>query len=372
MEQPYTGPAGGHGIAALGGVTKGGLRSAMEFAEMIVDTIREGLLVLDLDFYIQAANESFYRMFGVRQEETEGRRVFDLDGGRWDDPALRTLFERILPERTAFDDFQMAHEDADGQRRVLMLNARQLNHHQLILLAVEDVTERVRSVDELERQVQARTHLVRMLASKLSIAEQEERRRISRLLHDDLQQMLVGASMMLSALPKQTSSEESADVAGQVQLVLAQAVELTRSLIVELSPAVLAAERLADVLRWLAERKRVQFGLDVTVEGDADVADPAVRTLVFHLTRELLFNVAKHAGTNRVRIALADDADEVVVRVEDDGVGFDPAARAATGHGLPSIRERLEIIGGRCELVSAPGQGTRVSLMLPKRLSASA
>lgn len=367
MEEPYTGPLGGHGIAALGGVSQGGLRSAMEFAEMIVDTIREGLLVLDLDLNVQAANESFYEMCGATREEVEGRLVYEIQDGRWDDPALRTLLERILPERASFDDFRIEHEGVGGERRVLMLNARQLNHHQLILLAVEDVTERMRARDELERQVQARTHLVRMLAAKLSVAEQEERRRISRLLHDDLQQRIAGAAMMLAALPKQASSEARDEIAARVGRILAEAGDLTRTLVGDLSPEVLAQDRLADVLRWLAERKGALLGLEVTVEGDAVVTDLTVRTLVLQLTRELLFNVAKHAGTRQARITVADAGDEVAVHVEDDGAGLDPAALGrGTGQGLTGIGERLEIVGGRYEV--APGEGTRVGLFLPKRL----
>ena len=137
MTQPYEGPERGPGIAAHGRTADGGLRAAMGFAEMIVDTVREGLLVLDLDLRVQAANESFYRMFEATRDETEGRLVYELGGGVWDRPELRGLLERVLPERHVFDDFEVEHGEGEG-RRVHHLNGRQLNHHHMVLLAVSD------------------------------------------------------------------------------------------------------------------------------------------------------------------------------------------------------------------------------------------
>ena len=85
----------------------GDLHAARDFAEMIVDTVREGLLVLDLDLRVKAANESFYRHFGVRPEQTVGRHVYALGDGQWDLPELRELLEGILPQEKAFHDFEI-------------------------------------------------------------------------------------------------------------------------------------------------------------------------------------------------------------------------------------------------------------------------
>lgn len=117
-----------------------------------------------------------------------------------------------------------------------------------------------------------------------------------------------------------------------------------------------------------AEPVRESLALDVAVDGDAHVADPALRALLYHLVRELVFNVAKHAGTDRARIAVGEADGVVTVRVEDEGAGFDISALArGEGFGLASVRERLEAVGGRLDVATAPGVGTRVSMVVPVR-----
>jgi signal transduction histidine kinase len=155
----------------------------------------------------------------------------------------------------------------------------------------------------------------------------------------------------------------------QLRQMLDQATKLTRTLSTELSPAVLETDRLGVVIEWLASQKRELYGLEVEVEGDADVGDPALRTLLYHLVREALFNVAKHAGTDRARVTLTDTDGHVGVSIQDEGEGFDVATlheEAVAGFGLASIRERLELIGGRLAVESAPGAGTRVNLTIPR------
>jgi PAS domain S-box-containing protein len=374
MDQPYDGPEGGHGIAVPGRTADEGLRAAMEFAEMIVDTVRDGLLVLDLDLRVQAANESFYRLFGATRDETEGRLVYELDGGVWDRPELRVLLERVLPERHVFEDFEVEHGEGDA-RRVFHLNGRQLDHHGMVLLAVADVTERVlarealeQAHQDLEQRVLDRTRQVRALAARLAIAEQQERERIALVLHDDLQQHLFGASIALALLSRSGLTEDQNVFLGRVRRAVEQGTTLARSLAADLSPSVLDSEKTGDVVRWLADRKREMYGLEVTVEGDATVADRPVRFLLYNLVRELLFNVAKHSGADRARVVIGEADGHVVVRVEDEGSGFDVGTLdegTARGFGLPSVRKRLEAVGGRLDVSSAPGEGTRVTLTVP-------
>ena len=122
---------------------------AGEFAQSIIDTIRESLLVLDADLRVKSASRSFYQAFASTPEETEGRLVYDLGNGQWNIPRLRTLLEEILPEKNSFRDFEVDHVfDSIGRRRML-LNGRKIstseNRAELILLAIEDITERWRA-----------------------------------------------------------------------------------------------------------------------------------------------------------------------------------------------------------------------------------
>ncbi len=120
------------------------IQAAKEFAESIVATVREPLLVLTADLRVRAANESFYRTFRVAAEGTEGRLIYELGNRQWDIPDLRRLLDEVLPDKQ-FSDFEVDHEFRDIGRRTMLLNARRLEHGDLILLAIEDVTERNRA-----------------------------------------------------------------------------------------------------------------------------------------------------------------------------------------------------------------------------------
>ena len=117
-----------------------------------MDTVREPLLMLDTTLRVHSANRAFYQTFHVSIEETENRLIYELGNGQWDIPALRTLLEDVVPQSSVFNDFELEHIFPVIGRRVMLLNARQLkagNHGELLVLAMEDVTERRRAEEEV-------------------------------------------------------------------------------------------------------------------------------------------------------------------------------------------------------------------------------
>lgn len=126
-------------------LSKDAVLSAMRYAESIVDTVRESLLVLDTDFRVLSANRSFYNTFRVSAEETEGKPIFDLGDRQWDIPMLRELLERISGPHSSFEDFEVEHTFPRVGHKRMLLNARRLlmetDGTEKILLAIEDVTE---------------------------------------------------------------------------------------------------------------------------------------------------------------------------------------------------------------------------------------
>jgi PAS domain S-box-containing protein len=121
---------------------------ARRYAESIVETVREPLLVLDADLKIISANRNFYKTFKVTPGETLGSFIYDLGNKQWDIPKLRELLEEVLPEKEAFDDYEVNHDFQDIGHKIMLLNARQIYRKdigaKLILLAIEDITERKR------------------------------------------------------------------------------------------------------------------------------------------------------------------------------------------------------------------------------------
>jgi len=158
--QPLFDEAGGVTYLVPSGVditerkqTEQDLQQAFEYAESIIETTREPLLVLDPDLRIISANRSFYQTFKLTPEESKGRFIYELGDRQWDIPRLRELLEDILPQNTSFNDFEVEHEFTTIGRRVMLLNARRIyrraNKTQMILLAIEDITEHKQAEEAL-------------------------------------------------------------------------------------------------------------------------------------------------------------------------------------------------------------------------------
>ncbi len=122
--------------------------SSLEYAESIINTVHEPLIVLNQDLRVVTASRSFYEFFKVNPEETVGQLIYDLGNKQWDIPKLRELLENILPQKTTFDNYEVEQDFATIGRRVMLLNARQIERasgkERIILLAIEDITERKR------------------------------------------------------------------------------------------------------------------------------------------------------------------------------------------------------------------------------------
>jgi PAS domain S-box-containing protein len=131
---------------------------ASEFAENVIDTVREPLISLNQDLRVITVSRSFYDFFKVKPEATVGKLIYDLGNKQWDIPKLRELLETILPQKTSFNNYEVEHEFSTIGKRVMLLNARQIKrtskkNERIILLAIEDITEHKLAEDEVKRQL---------------------------------------------------------------------------------------------------------------------------------------------------------------------------------------------------------------------------
>jgi len=169
------------------------VQKARKYAEDIVETVREPMIVLDADLRVISTNRSFYRTFKVAPAETVGQFIYDLGNQQWDIPRLRELLEDILPNNTIFNDFEVEHEFPTIGRKTMLLNARRIyqevNKTQMILLAIEDITERKQAEEKLrqyhehlEELVEARTAELRRANEQLEqqIAERKRAEQVLR------------------------------------------------------------------------------------------------------------------------------------------------------------------------------------------------
>ncbi|HKY72209.1 MAG TPA: response regulator [Nitrospira sp.] len=225
-------------------------------------------------------------------------------------------------------------------------------------------------VQDRTRQLLANQEQLRSLAIELSRAEERARQKLAIDLHDNLAQMLALARMKLqNAEPALRASKTYQEVNG----LLGESLAYTRAIMSDLRPPLLSdAHDLHRAISWVVDRVH-RRGLSVIVETDPEpiLLDEEVLTVTYQAIHELLFNVLKHAQTNQARLTLQrrDQALHAVVR--DYGRGFDIRDRSTVfpegGFGLLNLRERIELLGGRLEISSQPGQGTCAEIIMPLR-----
>jgi PAS domain S-box-containing protein len=236
------------------------------------------------------------------------------------------------------------------------------------VVVYDDITER----KQAERKLHRYQERLRTLASEMSLSEERERRRIAADLHDRTVQNLALSRIKTGALRKSLSSEEGSTILTEIQALIDQTIRDTRSLVFELSPPVLYELGFEPAIEWLTEQMEARHGVTCVVLSDKrpKPLDKDLEVVLFQAVRELLANVGKHAKATRVKVELSRKEDSVHISVGDNGIGFDVNSIGGWGNelggfGLFSVRERLLLLGGRLEISSAPGSGTKITLVAP-------
>ncbi len=230
----------------------------------------------------------------------------------------------------------------------------------------------------LEEQVRERTvallakqQQLQSLAAELSRTEERERKRLAAELHDNLAQMLALCNMKFGAVKADLTEGRSSKTMNEIQGVLDEELTYTRTLMSDLRPPLLGDEHdLPSAVSWVIQKMQ-RYGLLVTVKDDRQqkVLDDEVLTVTYRSIQELLFNVLKHARIKKATVSLQRSGEFLEAVVRDQGVGFEVAASRVSSKedafGLLNIRERLELLGGRLEIISVLGEGTCAKIIVP-------
>lgn len=364
------------------------VRHSEERLRLAMETGKVGVWDWDMRSNAVSWTPSLYAIHGLTPDETEitferfRELVHPEDRPRVStaiqasvdrDMAYEMEFRAIRPDGEVIWLFTHAVVVKEGDVPVRMIGAA-------VDITQSKLTERDLLVwnTELERRVEARTgevmatkNRLRALARELNLAEQRERKRLAGELHDYLAQMLVVTRMKLHQSSSLIPPGKAAVLIGEADDVLAQSLAYTRSLVAELVPPALYEFGLRPSLEWLMSKMR-EHGLTAALHWDAGrltiPEDQAI--LLYQSVRELLFNVLKHAGTSAATVSVARADQELTITVADEGRGFlsssvESGEKGRDRFGLFSIRERLLTMGGRLEIDSAAGRGTRVTLWAP-------
>jgi signal transduction histidine kinase len=249
------------------------------------------------------------------------------------------------------------------------------NAHQLALVGKRREWRLVKNAERKRAQQRAGEYQAQLksLALQSSLAEEREKHRIATELHDQIGQSLAISKVKLDALHHSVLSGERGEVLEEVCNALGQAIAQTRSLTFDLSSPILHELGLeAAIDSWLAEQIEAKYHISTEFvdDGQPKPLDDDVRALLFRNVRELLMNVVRHANASKAKVSVWRADNQMHISVQDDGVGFEPAEALAKGvregkYGLFSVKERLEQLGGRVEIESAPDRGCKVTMTVP-------
>jgi two-component sensor histidine kinase len=332
------------------------------FAQAIVDTVREPLLVLDKDLRVLAASRSFYSTFKVGESDTQGRLLYTLGDGQWDIPRLRLLLEKIVPERGEMEDYEVEHQFPDIGMRTMLLNARMVfyeqNPHTTLLLGIEDVTERrgfEREREDLLRQKDALLREKEMLLEELQ--------------HRVANSLQIIAAIILMKSRTVTSEETRLHLQDAHNRVMSVAAVQEHLHVAGTAGAIEMAPYLSKLCASLTTSMISNdrpIKLRVISDGGSVTSREAVSLGL--IVTELVLNAVKHAFLNDKFDHLITVAYDVAgtnwrLSVADNGIGK-PAAdvpQAKAGLGTSIVNALAQQLDARIEVLSGP-QGTTVSV----------
>jgi PAS domain S-box-containing protein len=347
------------------------LRASQLLLNKTFASLRDSLLIIDAERRVVLdCNPATTKLFGYHRDEVVGQsvRLLHLDEAafiRFGDLIQTAVKEAGYLHVPAFRMKRKNGEAFDTQHSVMPLYAEDGSLLSVVSV-IRDITEQKRTEEKLDQY----RRKLRALAAELTAVEVRERRAIAAQLHENLGQLLATSKIKIASLRTAAPDAALQERIGEVQGLVEEALQQTRSLTYQLSPPILYQLGLEAALKWLGENMEKQYGLRVSFsrQGESGALAEESRAFLFSAIRELLVNVAKHAGASRVAVRLRWCADSVEILVADDGKGFQAAGgvpESQDGFGLFNIQERVSDLGGQIRIRSEPLKGASVKIHLP-------
>ncbi|MDP2600410.1 MAG: CheR family methyltransferase [Deltaproteobacteria bacterium] len=335
------------------------LRLAREFADSIIETIREPLLILDADLKVVRANAVFYESFKLTAPETERKYLYSLAKGQWDIPRLRILLEKIIPKKKGIANFEIEHDFPAIGYRTLLLNARQISRPggaaPMILVAIDLLT--------MENRV----------TKKIVEYSEGEKQRVGKDLHDGLGQSMTGIALLSKSLEKKLINKkmpESKEAAKITRLVKQGIFEINR-LARGLTPIALENVCLIPALTEAVAHVTAFFGVRCVFECKKEAVitlDPKRDVNLYYIAQEAINNAIRHGKAKQIRVKLErrmKGGKELVLSISDNGLGLPKNFEKKEGMGLRIMRYRASDIGASFEIHQGAIEGAVVIVRYP-------
>jgi PAS domain S-box-containing protein len=341
------------------------LQGADHTYRVFVERMNEGAAVLGSGHTVLHCNRRFARLLGARMRRVIGSA---MQGLVWPDDRVRLdALLRRATQKNCRGEIRLRSQEGTPLPVQLSLNPLHVDGIRAVCLIASDLSV----IKRAEQELRASAEQLRNLAASLLSVREEERARIAREIHDELGQSLTSVKMDLAwvagRLPRR-NGQMLEKIRSTMQLADG-IIQSVRRISTELRPGILDLG-LAAAVEWQAQEFQARTGIQCKPRllAQQELA-PDVSTALFRIFQEALTNVARHARATRVEVVQQKRRDRLVLRIRDNGRGFDPADPSLSKSlGLVGMRERAAILGGRVNVSSAPGKGTSVTVWIPLRL----
>ena len=340
--------------------------------EVIIGKTEEGVIT---DWNIGAEE-----LYGYRAKEVIGKNI-SIIVPEEKRSELASAFKRLKKGETVAP-FETTRLTKDGRIKHILLSLATIKNDSGEIFGIStvahDISDRVSSEkklaelnESLERRIDERTQQLHTLTGRFLSMEQRERRKFSQYLHDEIQQSIAAARLLIEKIHTSDSEKTVSPALSESLRLLAEAIQKTRSITTDLSPPLMFDTGAATCLQWLSRWAKAKLSLEIesSIEGTDRPISEEIGYLLFRSLKELLFNIQKHAEVNEASITIRfDDDDHLEACVVDRGKGFNPAEIMGVtpeNFGLLSVVEQVKAMAGTIDFDSAPGKGTKVIISLP-------
>jgi len=346
------------------------------FFKALIENTLDVVTIIDTEGIIRYESPSVARVLGYTQDELVGRSPLDLTHPE-DVPHIRQVLDDLQRGGITSAPLEFSFRHKDGSWRVLEGVAKHATGNPAvsgIVVTSRDVTERRRaeiSLREKEAALRNSHRALQAMTARLLEAEETERRRLSRELHDDLNQKLAALAMETGRLAKTLPVSPAADIRDKLRGLQSNLTNIcgqVRSMAYHLHPSILDDLGVRVAIRSFCAEFSGREGIQVRFvhRGLTERLDEQVASTVYRITQEALRNVARHSGAKTATVSLSATIDTVTLRIRDTGSGFNvEAARAQPGLGLTSMRERALMLGGTFDVTSGTGKGSTITVRIP-------